>query len=434
MVKKQAAILIALIFTALGSNALCAENALTLEDCINLALENNAELLNADRDKAIAGSRIRQARAEALPGLALSASYMRLDEVDTVQLDNEAVEMGTLDNYEATMSLEQLLYSGGRVRAALRAARSTRDYADIAFDETRGKVIRDITRAFYRVLLAEEGLKVAEDSLGQLEAIAADFEKKEAQGLISEFDLLSARVRVAEARPRLISAQNDLRMARELLSRLLRRDDAEILLDGKLGASSRQYVLMDCVMTAYENRPLIKMQDTLAELMAEDVTAARSGSLPDLRARFNYVGANSYRFVSFDDDWSWHWNAQLILSWNIFDGGLTSGRVLEKRLNYLQAVEDADDTRRAVRLEVTTAYNAWLRAGEMLATADADLELAQRAVAIAQRRHSSGLLTTLELTDAVLAERAARLRRLQAVHDSIVAESDLLYATGDMGL
>ncbi len=404
--------------------------SLSLADCLLLARENNAALLNAGRDREIAEAVIRQARSEAMPGLALNASYFRLDEVETIQFMEDTVEMGTLDNYEATLSVEQLLYSGGRVRAALQAARYTRDYADVAIREIQGRVQRDVTRAFYGILLAAEARDVAADSLQQLEALATDFEKRYASGLIAEYDLLTARVRVAEARPRLISAENDLRMAYEYLTRLLALDDIDFIIEGELLPPDGEVFLAESLAAARRQRAALEMQEILADLLEQDIQAARSGALPDVRARFNYVGANSYRFVAFDDDWSWHWNAQLSLSWSLFDGGRTSGRVLEKKLNYRKAVEDAEDTWRAVRLEVTRAYHDWRKAVEMLATADADMALARRAREIAHSRHESGMLTTLELTDAILAERAARLRRLQAVYDAISARTEMKYAVG----
>lgn len=403
---------------------------LSLADCLQLASENNAALLNAGRDREIAEAVIRQARSEALPGLSLNASYFRLDEVETIQFMDDAIEMGTLDNYETTVSVEQLLYSGGRVRAALKAARYTRDFADVAVLEIKGRVQRDVIRAFYGILLAAEARDVAASSLEQLENLAADFDKRYNSGLIAEYDLLTARVRVAEARPRLISAENDLRMAHEYLARLLALDDTAFTVEGELTPPAGDIDLADSLAAARRQRSALTMQNILADLLEQDINAARSGGLPDFRARFNYVGANSYRFVAFDDEWSWHWNAQLVFSWALFDGGRTSGRVLEKRLNHRKAVEEAEDTWRAVRLEVTRAYHDWRKAGELLVTADADMALARRASEIAHNRHASGLLTTLELTDAILAERAARLRNLQAVYDAISAWADMQYAVG----
>ncbi|MBN1557128.1 MAG: TolC family protein, partial [Lentisphaerae bacterium] len=102
----------------------------TLEACIRLGLQNSAAALNAAREERIADARVVQARSEALPAVSLQGSYTRADELEEVDFgDGMPVAVGSLDTYRASAVLSQLLYSGGRVRAALRAAKLSEQYA-----------------------------------------------------------------------------------------------------------------------------------------------------------------------------------------------------------------------------------------------------------------------------------------------------------------
>ena len=102
---------------------------LTLTDSIEMGLEQAAAARNARRDEAIAGKRIGQVRAQLLPQLKATGRYTRLDEVEAFEFDGERFEMGREDTYAAGVEASQLLYSGGSVGAALKAARL---YLDVA--------------------------------------------------------------------------------------------------------------------------------------------------------------------------------------------------------------------------------------------------------------------------------------------------------------
>jgi len=108
---------------AAGAEPTDAPPAFTLEECIDLARRQAAAALNARRDEQIAGARIGQVRAQALPELTAKGSYTRLDEVAAFEFDGQSFEMGREDNWAASLEASQLLYSGGSVGEALRAAK-----------------------------------------------------------------------------------------------------------------------------------------------------------------------------------------------------------------------------------------------------------------------------------------------------------------------
>jgi outer membrane protein len=404
----------------------------SLDWALRVGLTNSIAAQNAVRDRAIADTRVAQARSEALPTFALGASYTRLDELETVDFGSGdgPVEVGTLDNYTATAGLSQLLYAGGRVGAALRAARLSRALADAERAEVETELVRDIRIGFYDLLLARDTVEVNAAALEQLEALLEQTRSRYEAGTASEYDLLTARVRAANARPPLIRARNAYAVGRQAFLRLLGLDDPAFEPAGELSFTEREADADALIREALRARPLVERARTVVRLREEDLVAARSGTRPDLRARASYSGANSYGFVSFDDDWEWHWNAGLVLSWDLWDGGLTRGLVDEKRYERDKSIALLEDVGRAVRTEVRSACLDLARAAEAVEAGRGTVALAEKGLAIARSRYENGLATYLEYTDSTVALSTARLSERQALRDHAAAWALLRYAVG----
>ena len=431
MVKREIhlAAVAALLWTVCWS-AEDAPETYTLEDCIRVGLESNARVANARRDKEIAVARISQARSGALPQLSFSAAYTRLDELQTIEFGDEELELGTLNNYSANFGLSQLLYSGGKVGAALRAASFAESQAEWACAEVEAAFTRDVRIAFYDLLLADAALKVAQDSQKQLKSLLDQTETRRKNGTASEFDVLTARVKWANEKPRVVRARNTAAVARENLKRLLNMDDADIAVEGKLELAGQAPDEAELQRKALLHRPAIRAMEFVLELRKENVTSARAEGLPSISAQFTYNGANSYEFVSYEDEWQWHWNAGLVLQWNFWDSGLTGGMVRERRLERENALASLEELRKAVKLDVKRYCLDLRHAGEAVTASEGTVALAGKAMKVAETRYKQGLSTYLEFTDANLALSTARLIRLQALHAHMSAMAQLEFVSG----
>ncbi|MFC1498422.1 TolC family protein [Verrucomicrobiota bacterium] len=405
-------------------------SAYTLSDCIRIGFQNSPSLLNAARDRKIALSRITQAKAEALPQLSANAVYRRLDELQEIDFGEEAIELGVLNNYSVSAEISQLIYSGGRVRAALRAAELTDKYAEFAFVDAESKLILDIKTGFYEIILAENAIEVLEESVSQLESFLKQTKDKFDNGAASEYELISAKVKLANEMPNLTAARNIYRIALERFARLIGMDDCNFKLEGDLEFDAKEGAVLEFERLALKQRPAVKVMETLVGLKKEDIASAQSLSKPNLSTFFSYNGANAYQFVSYEDEWEWHWNAGFVLQWNIWDGMLARGRAKEKKLEWEKSRTEFDEFKKQVKLEVKTAYLDMVHASETVDVGLGNIELAEKALTIAKARHKTGVSTYLEFTDANLALSTARLTYLQALAGHMKAVARLEYAVG----
>ncbi len=398
----------------------------TLEDCIQIGLERAVSVRNAGRERDMADARVMQARAEGLPQAALSAAYTRSDGSSFAGAEAQA------DSYSAGATLSQTLYSGGRVLAGVRAARAYRTLTRAALRQARAELIRDIHIAFNDILLAKAVVEVRTASVEQLEEFAEQARQKYEAGTASQFDHLTAEVRLANERPVLIEARNTLAVARERFRNLIVLDESDFELKGELQPEPFKPDMETLRAAAQLQRPAIQIQQQTVELRREEVSGARAGYKPTLTASAAYTQENPDRFTG-ADEWDGTWQAGLTARWTLFDGGTRRSESVLKALELAKSQAELDDLKRAVALDVTAARLDLTAARESVAGAAQTVQLAEKALEIAKTRYETGLSTYLEFTDSNLSLNTARLTRLRALHDTMNAAVRLRYAAGLLG-
>lgn len=406
-----------------------AESAYTLDDCIRIGLKRAVPVQNAARDQEIAEATMKKARSGALPQVNLSATYTRNDGTGSSFVTNDVLR----DSYSATASVSQKLYDGGKVFSAIRAAGAYRGLTAEARAQQEAALIRNIHFGFNRILLAQATVAVQEASVQQLEDFADQARQKYDAGTASEFDRLTAQVRLANEKPKLIAARNALAIAKEAFRNLIVLDEKEFQLDGQLDYQPADLDPVTLQSTAVANRPELLVQENTIALRHEDLNSAWGGYKPTVTASAYYTRENPDRYDSTTDQWQDHWQADVTAAWKLFDGGSRRGEVLTKGLELAKAQADRDDLVRAVSLEVTSAWLDLTAARETIAGAAETVTLAEKALEIAKTRYDAGLSTYLEFTDSNLSLNTARLTWFQALEKHRNAVTQLKYAAGILG-
>lgn len=402
----------------------------SLEACLRRGLDLSVAVQNAGRDRAAAEAMIGQTRAQVLPELTAKADYLRYDHLNAFDFGGERMEFGRLDNYNGSLGLSQLLYNGGSVQAALRAAKSYRDRMEHAEARVRAALVRDITIAFHTVLFLEEAVRVQEDAVEQLRGFAERAEEKFRRGATAEFDALSARVRLANEMPSLAAARRELGVARAAFRNLARLDEATYALDGA-PAYTRVDVDPSAAKTeALRERHELEEQRKVVDLREADVRAEKGGYAPVVRVHGSYLGKNPESFAATEAGWDWGWQAGVTVEWNLFDGLLRESRLRGKGLALATARADYEELERQIAVEVEQACLQLREAAEAVESSRQTVEWAGKNLEIAKVRFDAGLSTYLEFTDTNLAVRRARLQWSAALRDHLAASARLAYATG----
>src|ERR1035437_5834982 len=411
---------------------------LSLTDCLNIALSQNATILKAKSDLEASQGVVVQPRAVALPHLQATGQYK-----DT---DPSAIESFPVpgfsqphQNWNAGVQIVQSIYEGGKMVAALRAASVTKQQALAQYQTVIADTLLGARTAYYDVLLAAQQITVHEASVNLLQKELEDQQRRYDAGTVPHFNVLRAEVAVANERPALIRARNNYRIAKNNLSNLLGYnlpreiwEDIPLNLTDTLDATPYQVDLPAAIQQALARRTELVAARKTAELQRLNVVNAKAGYKPTIQvfAGYNWYNAQFTPPVELDHDIH-GWNAGGQLSWDIFDGMLTRGKVVQAKALYEKSRTDVDDKGRQIELEVRTAYSDFIEAREVLESQQKVQEQADEALREARARADAGTSTQLDVLDAETSLTQARTTQIQALHDYAVARARLERAIGE---
>jgi TolC family type I secretion outer membrane protein len=414
---------------------------LSLADCLNISLAQNPTILKAQNDLEAQYGVVVQTRAIALPQLTANGQYK---DTDRNAIENFPGTHTPDQNWNAGLTITQTIYQGGKLLAAIRAAKVTKEQALAQYQSTLADTLLAVRLAYYDILLAAEQITVNEASVNLLQKELDDQQHRYDAGTVPHFNVLRAKVSVANARPPLIQAQNNYRIAKNNLSNLLGynlpreiTDNIPLNLTDTLDAAPYQINLSDALQQALEKRPeLLALQKT-EELQRLNITDASSGNKPNLSVFAGYNWINQQFNNSTTDtsapglnDYLDGWNAGAQVSWDIFDGMLTHGKVVQAKSLYQKSKTAVDEEMRNIELEVRTAYSDFLEAKEVLESQKTVLEEAEESLREANARADAGTGTQLDVLDAENQLTQARSTQAQALHDYDTARAKFERAIG----
>jgi len=337
-------------------------------------------------------------------------------------------EPAALTNVRTMIEIQQPLFSGGGALSQRRAAAEQVEAASARLVRTRQHMQFAAAEAYWRLVLSFEALSVVEAGVAAAMSHALQAEKAWRAGSVSRSQMLAARLRVAELEANLIDAHHQRDVANDGLTHLLNLPLATLLepADELDLPSIDPLAKIDSSTSESPHRADVRALD--AQLRASRHMVRREGAayLPEIHAfaRFAWDGQKPLRA---DGE---TWSAGASLSWSIFDGFLTQGRVQQARARATQIDLALVDLHNRVDRQVRDAarqLDAAQQRAEVAATAIAS---AQEHLRVTRIEYDHGIVTTTELLDAEVVRRSAQLRLLQAIHDVRISKARQQFALG----
>lgn len=402
---------------------------LDLEEALRLALTRNPRIEAARQFETAAEAGVREARADRWPALEAAAGYLRIEDPPRLGPGVTEAALGERDAAYVDVSARQTVWAGGAIGGRIRAARRSRTGEAAARRAVEETVALEVHRAFYGVLLARATVEVRRAAVRTLEAHATETRARYDRGDASEYEALRADVELANARPRLVSARHDVERARDALARLLGLDpEAPFEVEGKLEDATP--ALEDGVGEPGAERPELLAARMRVAAAKAAVSVARAARRPSVGTFARLFWTTPEYFVAADGEGAWNALAGLEVRVPVFTGFAAAARVEAAEARLGAAVDGREDLEAEIGLEFREARRRTVEARETTEAVERAVEQAERALAIAGVRYGSGLGTQLEVTDARLALDEARLVRLGALHEALMAAAELRRATG----
>lgn len=401
----------------------------TLDQSIDTALQHNRELRAVLQDDLKARAAVKEAQSSLRPTVGAQATYTRLAKEPTTSFGGQTIKLGDADDYGASATLTQPIDITGLIRNGIQMARLGSDVTREKVRMIRNNVNLQVREAFYNILRAEEGLKVATEAVANAEQRLKTARALVDAGSSPKLDIARAEAAVAAAEQMRISAENGVQMAKSAFNLVLGRDinePVDIVPDAEAAALDGGYD--GWLSTAVARRPEIRMAALGIELSDRSLFAARRALLPTLGVSVN--SQFNLKKSTFNNE-SVVLSATAVMSVPIWDSGQTQARVEQARHDRESALISQEDARQGIALELKQATLLATEAQQKVTAATKGLEQATEALRVSRVRYEEGVTNQIELSDAELAYTQAQQNLVSARFDLRVANARILKAIGE---
>ena len=437
---KKTSALVAALLIILGSGPASSAQekiTLTLEKCISLALSQNPFYLASQERTDAAQARVRQAAAQFFPSLTAQGLQNLDEKVFVLEFPSfvpggrpQRVAIDFTKDYQFSLNFTLPLYTGGRLTSGYRTARLNYLSSQESSRQTTNETVFNVKRGYYNYLLAKQLVGVTEEALNLAEKTYQNVKNMYEVGMASRLDLLRAEVRLANLKPPLIQARNNVALAELSLKTLLGLDVAQpVEVTGEMTYTPVEINLEQSLAKAVLNRPELSQLQNQKLMAGEMIKIARADYLPTIAVSGNY---NTWadRFAFGKNNWQNFYTFNLVLSIPLFNGLQTPAKVAEAQA----LIRELDFTEKGlinnIKFEVQAAYLTLNNAQEALLSQEKNIDAAQESVRVAELNYGEGLITITDLGAAQVALSEARINDLRAIYEYTVSLAQLEKAVG----
>ena len=452
-IPRSAAVLLLASATALPAERL------SLEQCIDLALDSNTQVLQAEQQVLRSEADVASARAQRLPSLSTTLANLgrsrtgpslRIQENPTGQVDPETGErifaeertrIPAIDrsSYSLSAGVGHTIWDGGARRWSHRGARESLAASELGLRSGRDGVVFQVKQRYYGLLKAQELVEVQEEALKLSLKRQEEAEIRLEVGAGTRVDLLRLQVAADNARADLINAEQQVQLSRASLNHVLGRglwaplETTPLAGDPALPPETAEAETMaGLVDRAKRSNPGLEQARRNRSSAEMNLKARRAAWHPRLSGNVSYSRNNEvFERVYGDLDQNYRLNAGLSLTYQLFDGGLRSADVDRARSSLESARLGLEQQERDLALSVETTYLELVRLGRILRIARRTAELAAEDLRLAEERYRVGKGRLLEVLDAQVGLTSARNNRVNTRYDLALAEADLERLTGE---
>jgi outer membrane protein len=447
-----AVVIISFLATAHAHAQAPAPRSLTLNEAVQLALENNFAVRKAENTLALQEDVVMQSYGQFMPSLNASFGGNRRTGRQFVQ-ERLQFDDFTTQTLNGGVNTSIPLFTGLQNINNLRAAQQRKASAEEVLQRTRENIIFQAASQFLAVLLNQELVVISRQNLQNAQRQLEQIQAQVQVGMRPIVDQYNQEALVANSEFELVQRENAVNLSLVQLTRVLQIDPlADYVLQApnlsEADVSVKGFDLSELVAQALSKRSDVKAQEAQIRASRYALNAAKGGVLPtvSLSGSLSSGYSDQYRerdltnpgqFIKLGfGDQFFDRNPTRAVGFNvqipIFNRLGTRTNIQRAQVEYKNAMLDMEDRRLGVLQEIRQAYNDYLAYAKQLRTTQVALIAATRAYETEQERYRVGASTLIELTRANTEFVNASSNRVRAIYQFVFQEKLLDYYIGNI--
>lgn len=456
--------ILVLVTLLISSGYASSQRTLSLEECRNLAVRNNKELQIAGEKVNIAGNEKKAAFTKYFPQLSATGGYM-WNQKDINLLDmgalsssigsalgplaqlpivgkltesvNDLQHLDVQNIWVGSVSLVQPVFMGGKIVSYNQITQYARQLAESMNNLQLQEVIYKTDETYWQVISLINKKKLADGYVNLLRKTDHDISALIAEGVATEVDGLSVKVKLNEAEMAQTKVDNGLALSRMLLAQIcgLSLDDPMVLADEQIeSVPVKPTDEMADVSLAFMNRGELKSLDLAHKIYQKKERIVLSEMLPNVAFTANYLVTNPNAFNGFKNEFAGMFNLGVLVKVPLtgwWEG--TYKRNAARAETHIKTLE-LMDAREKIELQVNQSVYKVNEANKKLTASIRNMENAEENLRHANYGFEEGVIPALNLMQAQTAWLSAHSSLIDSQIEVKLTEVYLRKAMGQLSV
>lgn len=422
------------IFLVLGTQLGMAQNVLTRDEAMKLALQHNYDIQVAEKNIESAKNNKSIYNTGFLPTASASGGATvtyNAGENETVQGTN-SFDATDAYSYNASVGVNYVIFNGLGRMYNYKQLKEQHNLTELQAKQIIENTMLQLSSSYFEIAQLTETVEILKNALdvSSTRLKRANYSKEYGQS--TQLDVLNAEVDVNNDSINLLNTMQQLENAKRNLNLIMGRAlDTDFVVDTNV-AFSMALSNEELIAKALERN--IQIEQTKSQLRNSEyaIKASRSGWFPSLSANaaYAYQGQQNPNGAFLTGSTSYGPQAGLSLSWNIFDGGTTKTRTQSAKIALETQKIQQEQTTLSVQRDVLNAYSSYQNALFVLKAQEDNLATTQRNFDRTEEMYKQGQVTSIEFRQAQLNMLNAQNSHSQAKYNAKNAELQLKQLAG----
>lgn len=301
-----------------------------------------------------------------------------------------------LDNvFVGAISLQQPIFAGGKIVASNKMARYAEELARLEYDGNYDEALVAVDQAYWQVVSVAAKKKLAGSYSQLLRNMLGNVEISVQEGVATEADALTVRVKSNDADMALTKATNGLRLAKMFLCKQIGLPlDSEISLadEGTEDVPLPQTPEAKSMDQVIADRSETRRLELASAIYDQKVKIAQADMLPQIALTANYIVMNPNMNHGFENEFGSNWSAGVVVNIPIFHGFEALQKTRKAKAEATIYRSKYEDACNLINLQVTQLRQQQVEALERLSTAQANLDVAEENLRTATAGFDAGVI------------------------------------------
>jgi len=407
----------------------------TLNDCLQLALERNPDILKAQKDIERTQGLIITAKSTLYPQVGLHGRVEERND-DLFSQGTDPTLQRFRDYWTVQLTVSQSLYSGGVNRQQIAIAKLQHEASLAQFQATIDQVLKRVKYVVYAIAINQARIDAEQQTIKLL----TDEESRQKAlfdaGRTTRFNVLRTEVSLGNQRSQLFQTQNDLTSSQIALTQILNiawprgqspfnppfvmHEDLHCPPVGNIRVE-------DFIALALSRRPELEVLNRQIEIAERQIKIDKAALIPRVDAYVTEEERRDQSQTSFNKSVN-DYAVGLLGTWNIFDGFASKGQVMTDTATLNTTHISHDQMRLQVENDVREAYARLMTAQQTIQSQAANVKTAEESIKLAQLSAETGYATLLDVLQSTLDLTSARTEALKTRELYLDALADLEHA------